>query len=233
VFTASIANPATTCFPSLPYNYVVKDRAAATSTLSSVQSCLLAPSNSLVCQFDSPCAIKTYTFGQEPSKTPSSDTNEIFQDGGFESGILGGWKQSFAGINYASLKPVISTAKSHRGNYSISVKFDKNNNAALTWERYVALISGKVYELSTWFWIEITSANNDRVCQYSFGASSDGNAYQIEKSCVPQCVQAKQQYTNNRSLDRFTVSVQCLNPPGTVRRTQLPKPISTTGRCTG
>lgn len=218
VLTASIANPATTCFPSLSFGYVVKDRAAATSTLSSVQSCLLAPSNSLVCQFDSTCATKTYTVGQEPSKTPSLDNKEIFQDGGFESGTLGGWKaSSIAGVNYATLKPVISTAKPHSGKYSISVKFDKTNNAQMTWERTVPLIPGKMYEISTWFWFEITSANNDGVCQYSFGGSSDGNTVQIKKSSVPQWIQAKRQYTNNRSLDRFTVTVQCLNPPGTVQ----------------
>ena len=218
VLTASIANPATTCFPSLSFGYVVKDRAAATSTLSSVQSCFLAPSNSLVCQFDSTCATKTYTVGQEPSKTPSLDNKEIFQDGGFESGTLGGWKaSSIAGVNYATLKPVISTVKPHSGKYSISVKFDKTNNAHITWERTVPLTPGKIYEISTWFWFEITSANNDGVCQYSFGGSSDGNTVQIKKSSVPQWIQAKRQYTNNRSLDRFTVTVQCLNPPGTVQ----------------
>jgi hypothetical protein len=218
VLTASIANPATTCFPSLPFGYTVKDRAAATYTLSSVQSCLLAPSNSLICQFDSTCATKTYTVGQEPSKTPSSDGKEIFQDGGFESGTLGGWKaSSIAGVNYATLKPVINTAKPHAGKYSISVKFDKTNNAQITWERTVPLIPGKIYELSTWFWIEMTSANNDAVCQYMFGGSSDGNTVQVKKASVPQWVQAKRQYTNNRSLDRFTVTVQCLNPPGTVQ----------------
>ena len=215
--TASIANPATTCFPSLPTDYVVKDRAAATSTLSSVQSCLLAPSNSLVCQFDSTCATKTYTVGQVPSNTPSTSGGEIFQDGSFESGTLGGWKQSFAGINYASLNPVVSTAKPHLGNYSISVKFDNNNNALLTWERYVPLTPGKYYEFSTWFWIEITSGNNDAVCYYSYGSSSAGSTYYINKSSKPQWRQNAQHYTNYRSLDRFWVSVQCLNPPGTVQ----------------
>ena len=112
---------------------------------------------------------------------------------------------------------MVSTAKPHLGKYGISVKFDKNNNALLTWERYVQVIPGKGYEFSTWFWIEITSANNDAICYYSYGSASGGNTFYIKKLSVPQWVQAKRQYTNNRSLDRFWVSVQCLNPPGTVQ----------------
>ncbi|KAJ4315651.1 hypothetical protein N0V94_005848 [Neodidymelliopsis sp. IMI 364377] len=142
---------AASCFPStIPYNPASIQPAA-----SSARSCLMGPSVSMYCQFDSACVTKTYTAGQEPSASQEASATattgiDMFKDGGFEDGTFGAWKQN-DGLNSGLMNAAVNSARPHTGSYGISLRYDNINGASVNWLRNMKLTPGKSYQLQLYY----------------------------------------------------------------------------------
>lgn len=161
--------PAVTCFPSSLSNYY-PNTAAAETTVSSVRECLLDPSASLYCQFDSNCITNTYTVGIQPLASPTSALGtDLFIDGGSEDGILGGWTQD-SDLNSKLLNIRLNGDRPRSGRFGISTHYDNINGASVTWTRTINLIPDKTCQLQNYYystnprpecWVFLASDFND------------------------------------------------------------------------
>ncbi len=135
---ATLLSPAaTTCWPAYVANSV---------TASSVYECLVAPTASLICSYDSNCATSTYTVGEEPTPVPTIGVN-LISDPSFESGTLGSWAvtQSVG----AALQVSVSSAMPNTGDYSLSMHVDNTDGYAdFITISGISVVPGATYQFS-------------------------------------------------------------------------------------
>ncbi len=117
-YATLLAPAATSCWPA----YVANSVAA-----SSVYACLVAPTASLICSYDSNCATNTYTVGQEPTPVPTIGVN-LLPDPSFESGTLGKWVVTEA--LGSAIQISVSSAMPKTGDYSVAMHADNTNGYA-------------------------------------------------------------------------------------------------------
>ncbi len=166
-YTTLLAPAATSCWPS---NFYV----ANTVTASSIYACLVAPTNGLMCSYDSDCHTSTYTVGQEPTPTPSIGVN-LVSDPSFESGTLGNWNvttRAGTGLHVA-----VSSALAHTGKYSIAMHVDNVDGYAywITGPN-IAVEPGASYQL-TYYTYQTNPSALTEVIAYAFPQSANNYDY--------------------------------------------------------
>jgi len=143
------APAASACFPT---TRILPNMAptAASSMVSSLLSCLNAPSASLICQFDSECVTETHTVGEVPTPTPSTGVDLLNGAGNFESG---NWLDSWAiqwsldpvGYRGTYLTYVVDGTRPRSGGRSLHLHFTNLNGVSGTAVKFVRVVPGATY----------------------------------------------------------------------------------------
>lgn len=149
------ANPvATACFPTTtaanPPN-----PAAASSTMSSVWSCLQTAN--VLCTLGTACQTSTYSIDAVPSPTPTIGVNLLGQeDSTFDSGSWGNWQRT--GFNQ-HLVPEFTNARSKSGAGSLKIYFPNTNGlSGVLFQQVTGIEAGKVYQFRYWLYHENPAA---------------------------------------------------------------------------
>ena len=163
----NLPNPtAISCFPTstalTPINVAV-----ATSTLSSVYSCLQTAN--VLCSFNADCQTKTYPVGEVPTPTPSIGVDLLY-DGGFESGTYGNWSV----LQTLNLPTELSTQNPRTGNWGYHAKFANINGYTLPLSRVILGIEpGRQYQFKAWVRHDNAAATSQfSLAAYPVGATT-------------------------------------------------------------